>query len=336
MRVVHEQHFVIAGSGSYLPKRMVSAEELDERCHLPRGWCRKQVGVETRHECVAPESMISMGVDAMKNAIADACLGWNDIDLIIDCSTSQYRPIPCNAAHYQQELGEAARGIPCFDIHSSCLGSLVAMNMLNSMLGMGTCQHVMLVASESGLGGVNYQEPESACLIGDGAAALVLSRKPSYATLGFSLQTFAEHIDLCHVEGGGHKLPVFEYQPAHESLYRFTMDGPAVFRVALKRLRPMVKKLTELWQQTSGVSSQQLHFIPHQASPRALATVQRMFAVDETRFHNASRSVGNMVAASLPFMIDRVRRSGAVPSGTDALALGTSAGYSQAAFIFRM
>ncbi len=249
VRVVHEQHFVITGSGSYLPERMVSAEELDERCHLPQGWCRNQVGVENRHECIAPESMISMGVAAMQKAIADANLGWNDIDLIIDCSTSQYRPIPCNAVHYQHAIGEVALGIPCFDIHSSCLGSLVAMNMLNGMFGLGTCRNVMLVAAETGLSGVNYQEPESACLIGDGAAALVLSRKPSYATMGFSQQTFAQHIDLCRVEGGGHKLPVFAYQQDLESLYRFTMDGPAVFRVALKRLRPMVKKLTEHWQQ---------------------------------------------------------------------------------------
>ncbi len=113
----------------------------------------------------------------MQKAIADANLGWNDIDLIIDCSTSQYRPIPCNAVHYQHAIGEVALGIPCFDIHSSCLGSLVAMNMLNGMFGLGTCRNVMLVAAETGLSGVNYQEPESACLIGDGAAALVLSRK---------------------------------------------------------------------------------------------------------------------------------------------------------------
>ena len=336
MQLVVPQNFRISGSGSYLPRRQLAAEELDRRCGMAEGWCRQHVGVLTRHECMLPETMISMGAEAIRLAMEDAGVHWHEIDMLIDCSTSQFRPIPCNAAHFQQSFGSAAAAVPCFDIHSSCLGSLVAIQLLNGLFGQGVCRNAILVASESGVGGVNYDEPESACLIGDGAAALVLSQSPSPSVLGYSHQTFAEHLELCRVEGGGHHLPVFQYTAEREAEYRFHMNGPAVFRVALQRLKPMVTSLIDEWKSQTNKSSPQIHFVPHQASPRALEAVRRMLNVDADYFHRRVTSVGNMVAASIPFMIDSVRRDDRIKLGDSLLALGTSAGYSQAALLFEL
>ena len=340
MLAVVQQNFKLAGTGSYLPQHAISAEELDARAGWTIGWCRKHTGVVNRFECRTPESMISMGCAAISAAMLDANCEWSEVDAIIDCSTSQYRPIPCNAAHFQQELIKQhpdCHGIPCFDIKSTCLGSIIALNMINAMFATQAYRNIVLVASESGFSGVNFQQPESAGLIGDGAAAVVLTAAQQDNPIFFSHQSYAQHLDLCKVEGGGHKLPVFEYSDERKSDFQFCMDGPAVFRTALSYLKPMV---TELRQQVSSISSahsvSNIHYLPHQASPNALRAVRCQLKIPQTHFHTAVHEVGNMVSASIPYMLDRTRKQGLIASGDSIMLLGTSAGYSQAGLIFKL
>src|SRR5262245_50584174 len=99
-----QQHFEIAGTGRCLPQRKLSAEDVDERCGMPAGWTREHVGVMTRYECVAPESLASMAVDAIAAAMRDAAVAWDQVDLIIDAGTCRHQPIPCNAAYVHREL----------------------------------------------------------------------------------------------------------------------------------------------------------------------------------------------------------------------------------------
>ncbi|MEO8268344.1 MAG: 3-oxoacyl-[acyl-carrier-protein] synthase III C-terminal domain-containing protein [Aureliella sp.] len=332
-----KQNFRIVGSGSYLPQACVSAEEMDVRLGLPKGWCQSHVGVKRRYECRHPETLVTMAGRAIAEAMFDAGVGWSNIDAIIDCSTSQYRPIPCNAAHHQQHVGAEASGIACFDVNSTCLGVPVALNLINGMFLTGAYRHVLLIASESGLGGVNAAEPESAALIGDGAAALVVRCEQGTGSLVFAHETFAEHLELCRVEGGGHKLPVFEYSPQRRGEYQFSMDGPSVFRVALRKLKPMVARvLDELRDAQPSLERASLHYVPHQASPKALEVVRTWLGVAPGRFHVAVDEVGNMIAASIPFMIDRLRKRSVVKAGDTLVLLGTSAGYSQAALVFEL
>lgn len=337
MQLVVPQNFRIIGTGSYLPKQEITAEEMDRRIGYADGWCRSRVGVQSRYECIVPETMVTMASEAIRMAMEEASVGWEDVRVIIDCSTSQFRPIPCNAAHHQQYFGAAASGIPCFDIQSTCLGSVVALNLVNGWFGSGMEGNILIVASESGMGGTNPNQPESACLIGDGAAAVLLRSEKSTSNLAYAHETYSEFIDLCHVEGGGHKLPVFEYSAARKADYLFSMDGPGVFRVAFRHLPPMVSQLLAAWQASEpALCLEQLQYVPHQASPRALEVVRGLLKVESERFHVAVDRIGNLVAASIPFMLDRVRRQGLVSQGDRILLLGTSAGYSQAALGFEL
>lgn len=243
--MVIQQYFKIIGTGSYLPQRCLSAEDIDLRLGLPSGWTREQVGVETRYECVSPEDMLSMGVTAIERALADAQVDWSEIDYLIDCSTSQYRPIPCNAAHFQNAFGEVATSTPCMDVHSTCLGSILAFNVANGFFATTPVRNILLVASETAMAGVNWQQPESAALIGDGAAAVVLQKREMPTSMAFAHETYAEHLNLCKVEGGGHHLPLFEFNDQRQRDFLFDMDGPALFRVAIKHLPKMTRRLLE-------------------------------------------------------------------------------------------
>jgi 3-oxoacyl-[acyl-carrier-protein] synthase-3 len=326
------QHFEIVGSGLYLPQVVLSAEDIDRRLGVAEGWTRTHVGVSSRHECVAPESLGSMAKHAATAALADASITWSEVDLILDASTSRHRPIPCNAAHLQAHFGDAAQGIPCFDIQATCLGFMLAVHVANGLFATRSYRHVLIVCSEGGLAGVNWNEPESAALLGDGAAAVVLRAGNPQPTYHFAHETHAQHLDVCQVRGGAHELPPFAYRPENDADYRFHMDGPRVFRVACKYLPPMVEALL----QRSGIAREHLQVLPHQASPRAVEAMRRFLGFPMERYHNRVERFGNLVSASIPALLHQCRREQIIGTGDRVLLLGTSAGYSQAAMIFRM
>lgn len=325
-----DQHFEIVGSGLYLPRVVLTAADIDRRAGVESGWTMAHVGIERRHECVAPETLGSMAVAAAQGALADAGLQWRDVDLIIDASASRHQPIPCNAAHLQASFGPDADGIPCFDIQSTCLGFLIALNVANGLFAVGGPRTILIVCTEAGLAGVNWQEPESAALLGDGAAAVIVRKREPTPTYHFVHETFARHIDICQVKGGAHNLSPFDYGPHNDADFRFHMDGGRLFRVALKYLPPMTSRLLD----AAGLDRRTLDVIPHQASPRGVEAARRLLEFSAERYHVRMNGMGNMVSASIPAVLHLCRREGRL--GGDVLLIGTSAGYSQAGLVFRI
>ena len=301
--------------------------EVDRLLDRPDGWTLEHTGVRTRYRCEPPEDLVSMGKDAIEAALTDASVDWSEVDYIIDCSTSKIRPIPNNASHVQAAFGADAAAIPCVDLQSTCLGSIVGLHIANALFQSGNYRHIVLVTAERSLAAVNWDEPESAALLGDGAAALVLRHELVDAPIAYKHQTFAEHLALCRIDGGSHHLPSYDYTPERDSDYRFTMDGPSVFRVARRLLPTMVNELRE------KESNSDLHVVPHQASPSAVEAIRRAIGIPTDRYHVGVHEFGNIAAAGIPMMIDRLRRDQRLNRGQRVMLLGTSAGYSQAAMI---
>ncbi len=325
-----QQHFTIIGSGTCFPRKEVCAEEVDRRLGKPDGWTRANIGVNRRFECLAPESIATMGCQAVARAMAAAQIAWSDIDLILDCSTSRHRPIPCNAAHVQAMFGPAAQGIPCFDIQTTCLGFIVALRVASGLMESGTYRHILIVCSEAPMAGVNWHEPEVASLFGDGAAAVVLRHRPSPGLGAFVQETHSTFLEACMVDGGGHLRPTFDYTREVDARYRFQMDGNLLMRAVHKHLAPMFRRIVC----RPHVDLGRLHVVPHQGAPKALEMVRRWLKVPEERFHRNVADYGNLVAASVPVLLHQCLENGPVRAGSQVMLLGTSAGYSQAAIVF--
>jgi 3-oxoacyl-[acyl-carrier-protein] synthase-3 len=325
------QHFEIIGSGLHLPQRKLTAPDVDARAGLPTGWTAAHTGVLERYECVAPETLATMATSAIEQAMRESAIAWSDVDLILDGSTCRHQPIPCNAAVIQTHIGRDAAGIACMDVQSTCLGFIVALQVANALFGTGAYRNIVVVCSEAALLGVNWQEPESACLMGDGAAAVVLRRTEPRPGFFYAHQTFGQYLDVCQIRGGGHTYPVLQYTAETDSAFRFHMDGPQLLRVAAKHLPPMTEELLREAELRPG----EVHVVPHQAAPKALSLLRRLLRFKPERFHNRVTTMGNMIAASIPAVLHQCRVEGLLPKGEPVLLLGTSAGYSQAGLVFR-
>ena len=179
----------------------------------------------------------------------------------------------------------------------------------------------------------DWNQPECAALLGDGAAAALLTPHPADSTLmHFLHETWSEHIDTCRVNGGATLLPSYDYTSNRKADYLFQMNGPAVFKAALQKLSPMVNQLID----ASEHDRSQLHVIPHQASPKANKMVCHTMKMNRDRFYGGIAEHGNLAAAGIPLVLDRCRKETRILRDEVVMLLGTSAGYSQAALIFQM
>jgi 3-oxoacyl-[acyl-carrier-protein] synthase III len=324
------QHFRVIGSARYLPSKRIRSEELDARLRVAPGTTFRHTGVQERHEAVAPETAATMAATVIRDALAAAHCAVGDIDLLIDASLCVQQPIPCNAALMQEALGPAAAGIPCMDVHASCLGFVAALQVVNGLFASGAHRRVIIVCAETPLRGVNWDEPESACLMGDGAAAFVLEAITITPPCVLTIETFAEGARLCEVQGGGHRLPPNEYDEKRRAAYLFHMEGKALHKLASRRLPPLVERVLR----EARCTLDDVEIIPHQASGPAIESLTRRLGIPNSRLHATIAHHGNMVSASIPYVLHGVRQTR--PTGTRVMLLGTAAGYTQAAAVFTL
>jgi 3-oxoacyl-[acyl-carrier-protein] synthase III len=315
------------GIGTYLPQNIVSAEEINRRAGLSPGWTETHSGVLTRH-FVADETASWMGARAVERALADAGLALHEVDCIVCTSGTMEQPIPCTAALIQEQLGAAARGIPSFDINSTCLSFLTGLDTLSYLVAAGRYQHVVLVASEIASLGLDWEDPESCSILGDGAAAVVIGQpdeQESSRILTARMETYAAGAHLAEIRGGGSALHGRHYTEATRDNYLFHMEGKAVFRMASEILPAFIERLFTpaklAWADFDLV-------IPHQASLAALQLTRRRLGIPEERFLMHAEKVGNTIAASIPMGLFFAREQNRLHRGDRILLLGTSAGFS--------
>lgn len=334
------QKIKLKGTGCYLPERVVTSLELDERFGQPGGTYEGISGVTSRRYANSQESSPFMGARAAMAALENAGLKMADIDLIIGACGTSHQAIPCTAALIQRELQWEHSAIPCFDVNSTCLSFLTAFHLATRLLERGDHRNVLIVSSEVASVGLNHDHLEAAALFGDGAAAVVLGavseeEKETSELLAFRMETHSKGADTCEILGGGSGLhPSKENWEliSNDPRFLFKMDGPKIFRMASKLLPPFVQRL----EQASGVAlSDATLMIPHQASESALDIVRRKLKLPPERFLKIIQDRGNMIAASLPLGLHHAIQNRMIRRGDTVYFLGTSAGFSIGGMVLR-
>lgn len=320
----------VRGMGNYLPKRIVSGEDVDKIIGKKLGWTSNYVGVKERRYASDDETVSIMGKEAILKALEDANMSLSELDAICYTGASVEQIIPSTACLIQRHLGLGDSGISCFDINSTCLSFLSALDNLSYAIEAGRYKNVAIVASEKASCAINPKEPESFALFGDGAVAMIISKTPSNESskiINAMHKTYGDGADFCCIKAGGSLLPPTpsSVTPETEGLFKFHMDGRKVFKLSLDKVPSFLNELLD----KSNLTLKDIQMVcPHQASSSAMRLIRKKLNIPEDKFMVIIENYGNMIAASIPMAFYFAVKEGKIKRGDKALLMGTSAGLS--------
>lgn len=320
-----KRNVMIKGIGRYLPPTIVTAEEIDKKIGKKEGWVRKHIGVvERRYE--TEKTVSEMAVCAIAEALEKAEITEEEIDCLVYGGASVEQIIPCTATLVKEKMNLNKLTFPAFDINSTCLSFVTALDMMSHLVDKGVYKHVVIVTAEKASAAINYKEPESSALFGDGAVAIVLSKSEGKSHIPLShFETYEEGAHYCEIKGGGSKIPPTPESVTSETAeqFLFHMDGRKVFKVSYKLMEGFLERAFQQgdtsWNDIDVV-------VPHQASPSAMELIRKKLDIKKENYMVIVETLGNMIAASIPMALYEGIHNGKIKRGDDILLLGTSAG----------
>ncbi|MGD0665593.1 MAG: 3-oxoacyl-[acyl-carrier-protein] synthase III C-terminal domain-containing protein [Rhabdochlamydiaceae bacterium] len=305
----------ILGTGVHLPSKLVTSDELEKQLGYPAGTFEKSSGVRNRYHAT-DENSSDMGMMAAERALKAANMDKSELDAIVCVSGVPQQSLPTTAAIIHRKMG--LKSITAFDINSTCLSFLTGLFVMSHLITQGVYRNVLLVSSEIASVGLNPKDPKTASLFGDGAAAAIIGPSETGGIIASHFETRSEYGESCQCEGGGTLLALKDHIPRER--HYFQMNGPRLFKAAMPPVLKMIRSLKE--KSDRGIDL----YIPHQASPLAVDTLQKKLGAPDSQFINIVRDYGNMIAVSIPFALHMAIEDGRLQRGNRALLLGTGAG----------
>jgi len=311
----------VTGTGLYLPPNIETSKEIAPLIGKSENWILEKSGVCERR--VSKVDVDMMGAIAGKEALENC----GKPDLIINASGVPKQTIPDTSIFFQKEMG--FEGIPSFSIHATCLSFITAFHTASSFIESKVYKRILIISSDRGTRGRNFHEPESASLLGDGAAAVVLepsTQSEKNELLYFHMNTWPSGANLTEVRGGGtYKHPQDKHTTTEDNL--FSMDGPRIYKIARKYVYQMMLKTLK----NTGLEKKDIDWvIPHQASGKAVEAYVSSGGFDKNKVINIVSKYGNCVAASVPMALTIAIKEDRVKRGDLVLLIGTGAGLSAA------
>lgn len=316
----------ILGTGSIVPSRRVSAEDLDIQLGLTPGTVLARNGVAIRYFAAPEESSSGLGTAALRLALATAGREPTDLDAILFASVLAEQPMPTTSILIHRQIGGRAEGVTCFDLNASCNGFLKLLEIAASGIHAGLWRHVALVTAEIGSKGLNWDDLDTCTLFGDGAAAAVLGPSATAGILATRSVTLSAGQDLCRIAAGGSRFNV-RTPPPKETDYFFAMNGRGLLRLIQEHFPPFFDDLIA----DHPVSL----VVPHQASAIGLAFLAKQLRPRQIAHVDIFSTVGNQVTASLPTALDYAFRHGHCRPGDTTVLVGTAAGVSLGGVVLR-
>ena len=300
----------ILGTGSALPEKIVTNDDLTSFIDTNDAWIRERTGICERRIAVT-ENTTSLSIEAGRKALEDANISPEDIDLLLVASVTPDGSIPNTACKVQAALGTT--NAMCYELNAACTGFIYAMHAAHAYITSGLIRHALIIGAETLSKIMDWSDRGTCILFGDGAGAAVLG---------------ASEDGIMCIEGGsdGKKGSVLtcENAPlinpyvknAPRSPY-VEMDGQAVFKFAVRKIPEIVQTLVT----KADISLEDLNMILlHQANIRIIQTAAKRLKLDEQLFPINLDHYGNTSSASVAILLDEVRRSGKLKNG-DLVAL---------------
>lgn len=321
----------IAGTGSYVPARVLTNAELAERVDTSDEWIVTRTGIRERHIAADDEFTSHLATHAARQALEAAGMEAAEIELIIVATITPDTPTPATACYVQQALG-ASRAV-AFDISAACSGYLYAMKVAKRMISSGAFTNALIIGAEKLSAVTNWEDRSTCVLFGDGAGAAVLRRAAPEegAILATEMGTDGSLTHLLKIPGGGTACPITASN-VNDHLATLNMSGKEVFKHAVTRMKEAAEKVIE----RSGLKPEDIAcVIPHQANLRIIdAIADRLSVPNERVFVNLDK-YGNTSAAAIAIALDEAFRTGAFKRGDHIVMVAFGAGLTWAAAAIR-
>ncbi len=301
-----------------VPPDVETSQQLAARIGRSAQWVTEFTGVHSRHVSLHLNDPAVLAAEAARPVIAK----HGTPDCVIYCGAIPRQMLPDLSIFVHRELGLS--GTAALSVNTACLSFFSALVIADSLIERGVYRRILLCVAELASRGRNFDEPESAALLGDGAAAVLIERTDGASCIEHSLlETWSEGADLAGLRGGGTLRTPCDPDVTMAD-HRFFMQGDQLLRVTIPRLR---KFLDRFFAECGASQSDVKLVVPHQPSGPALQLLTR-WGFEESRVVNIIGQYGNCVAASMPMALSIAMKEERIHRGDKILLLGTAAGIS--------
>ena len=285
----------IAGTGSYLPKKILTNKDFEKMVDTTEEWIFSRTGIRERHIAAKGEHTSDLALEAAKNAITSAGIEASAIDLIIVATTTPDKIFPSVATLVQRKLGIA--GCPAFDVQAVCSGFVYALATADNFIKAGQSKCVLVVGAETFSRIVDYTDRSNCILWGDGAGAVILCASQEQGIISTHIHADGNYEKMLHVP---HKAD------GNDTVH---MEGNAVFKMAVNTLDQIVDEtLAANNMQKSDID----WLVPHQANIRILQATAKKLDMSMDKVVVTVDKHGNTSAASIPLALDVAVRDGRI------------------------
>lgn len=312
----------ILGTGSALPVRRVSNEELEKTVDTTDEWIVARTGIRFRHLAGDDETTATLGADAARAALAAAGVDASEIGLIILATATPDQTFPASATKVQAMLGIA--DCIAFDVAAVCSGFLYAVSVADAMIRTGAAKKALVIGSETFSRILDWEDRTTCVLFGDGAGAIVLGAEDGErGILASSLHADGRHNGLLYVDGG---------PSTTGTVGKLRMKGSEVFRHAVVNLARVMGEVLD----QAGLTSADVDWVvPHQANARILDATARKLGLSPEKIVVTVDRHANTSAASVPLALDVAVRDGRIKRGDLIVLEAMGGGFTWGASVIR-
>jgi len=308
----------IAGTGGYLPEKVLSNHDLEEMVDTSDEWIVDRTGIRKRHVAADNETTCDLAEQAARRAMSAAGKEAHDIDLVIVATTTPDQVFPSTACLLQQRLG--IRGCAAFDVQAVCTGFVYALGIADNFIKTGSARCALIVGAETLSRIVDWTDRDTCVLFGDGAGAVVVEASSEPGIISSHLHADGKYAELLQVPVG---ISSGQAQLLDTGAF-IEMRGNEVFKMAVKTLGRIVDETLD----HNGMSKSDIDWlIPHQANIRIIKATARKLRMSMDHVVVTVDEHGNTSAASVPLALDEAVRSGRIKRGETLLLEAFGGGF---------
>ena len=312
----------LSGTGAYAPEKVVTNDDLAKIVDTSDEWIQTRTGIRERHIAAEGENTSDLAVEAAREALEDANIAAQDLELIIVATLTPDKPFANTGSLVQAKLDNTKA--MAFSVEAGCTGFVYIYEIAAGMIASGLYKNALIVGAEKLSSVANWEDRTTCVLFGDGAGAAVLTATAGEENgyLGSNMGSDGNYSDILHIPGGGTSLPI-TVENYHEGHQFLQMKGQEVFKLAVNAMANSAKSVLE----EAGLTVDDIDIvIPHQANVRIINAVGKKIGVPEDKVYINVDRYGNTSAATIPIALRELVEAGRVQKGTKILMVAFGGG----------